>query len=87
MSKRKKEDSITTHDDQFTNKHPDGTVKQKRTTTVSLDSVKRDGSGTNVDQSGDQRDQERVGDRSQLSEESGSKVEDEIDTGPLLHHL
>jgi hypothetical protein len=53
----------------------------------SFNDVEGNWCGADVDQGSDEVDQERILDRSKLLEEGGSKVEDEIDTSPLLHHL
>ncbi|KAH3674048.1 hypothetical protein OGATHE_002028 [Ogataea polymorpha] len=40
-----------------------------------------------IDDRSDHRDQELIVDGAKLLEEGGTEVEDEVDTGPLLHHL
>jgi hypothetical protein len=70
------------HDD-----HTSGTEDEKRATSNLLDHDKRGWGGEHVDQSGNERDQEGVGDGTKLLEENGSKVEDEVDTSQLLHGL
>jgi hypothetical protein len=73
--------------DKLADPHTKSTVDQKRSTTEFLNGVERNRGGAYVDKGGDKRDQERVGNGTQVLEEDGSKVEDEVDTGPLLHHL
>lgn len=74
-------------DDELTNDHTGGTPDKHGSSTESLNDEEGDGSGTDVDDGGDQGDQEGVADRSEGGEEDGTKVEDKVDTGPLLHHL
>ncbi len=74
-------------DDELANQHAEGTPDEQRTTTESFDSPERDGGGANIDESGDKTDQEWVGNCAESLEEGGTEVEDEVDTGPLLHHL
>lgn len=71
----------------FADQHAQGTPDEDCTTAESLNDPEGDGSGADVDQSSDEIDQEGVGDRAQILEEGSTKVEDEVDTGPLLHHL
>ena len=56
--------------------HTERTVDQKRSSTESLNGPERDRGGADVDEGGDERDQERVGDGVQVLEEDGSEVED-----------
>lgn len=67
--------------------HTKSTPNHDSSATVLFNDPERDRSGENVDECGDQTDQEGVVDRAELSEECSSKVEDEVDTSPLLHHL
>ena len=62
-------------------------VDEQRSSTEFLDGVERDRGGADVDKGGDERDQERVVDCAKTLEERGTEVEDEVDTGELLHHL
>jgi len=62
-------------------------VDEQRSSTEFLDGVERDGGGADVDEGGDERDQERVVDCAETLEERSTEVEDEVDTGELLHHL
>ena len=55
--------------------------------TKTFDCPEGDGGGTDVDKCRDEGDEERILDRAERCEEDGSKVEDEVDTGQLLHHL
>src|SRR6266511_3009803 len=70
------------HDD-----HARGTVNKDGASTKSLDNVERYWSRTDIDERGDQTDQKRVLDRAELLEKNSSKVEDEVNTRQLLHHL
>jgi hypothetical protein len=72
---------------ELADQHAKSTVQQKCATTKLLHSVEREGSRANVNESEDQRDQEGVGDGACRLEERCGVVEDEVDTGPLLHHL
>ena len=74
-------------DDELSNDHAQCTVNQDEPSAETLDHPEGKRRGADVDQSGDQGDQEGVGDGSERGEKDGSKVEDEIDTGQLLHHL
>lgn len=74
-------------DDELANKHTKGTNEEDGSTTESLNSPERQRSGADVDESEDQRDEEDVVDGTGRLEEGSRVVEDEVDTGPLLHHL
>lgn len=74
-------------DQELADEHTKSTDDENGTTTESLDSPERQGSGADVDQREDQRDQEGVADGTGGLEERGRVVEDEVDTSPLLHHL
>lgn len=78
-----------THDSnqELANQHPQGTPDEQRPTTKAFDGPERDWGGADVDEGCDQADEERIGNGAQLLEERGSEIEDEVDTGPLLHHL
>jgi hypothetical protein len=90
--------------EELADEHAQGTPDEQGTTTETFDGVERDGSGQDVDESGDEADEEGVGNRAlgllvvemirrrgegtyELLEEGGTEEEDEVDTGPLLHHL
>lgn len=73
--------------DEFTCEHADGTPDEQRTTTELLNRPEGDRGRADVDQGGDQADEEGIVDGSQVLEEGGAKVEDEVDTGELLEHL
>ncbi|KAG7847878.1 hypothetical protein KL941_002057 [Ogataea angusta] len=73
--------------DKLTHNHTCGTVDHERTTAEFLNRVERQRSRHHVDDGGDHGDQELVVDGAELLEEGGTEVEDEVDTGPLLHHL
>ena len=74
-------------DDELADNHAESTPQEQRTTTDLLNSVERERSGADVDNGGDDAEQEGVLDCAELGEEGGTEVEDEVDTGPLLHHL
>lgn len=67
--------------------HAESSPQKEGTTTNPLNGVERDGGGADVDDGGDHGQEEGVLDGAELLEESGAEVEDEVDTGPLLHHL
>jgi hypothetical protein len=74
-------------DDELADEHTEGTEDEERTTTVSLNSVEGDRGGEDVDEGEDERHQEGVADSTGGLQEGSGKVEDEVDTSPLLHHL
>jgi hypothetical protein len=74
-------------DDKLADQHAEGTPDEQRTTTELLNGVEGDGGRADVDEGEDQRDQEGVADGTSGLEERSRVVEDEVDTGPLLHHL
>jgi len=73
--------------DEFANQHPQRTPYHDRSSSHLLNDVETNGCGAYVHERGNEGDQERVMDRAELSEERGSEVENEVYTGPLLHHL
>lgn len=73
--------------DELTDQHAQGTPDEQRSSTELLNGVERDRGGANVDNGEDHRSEERIGDGAGRLQESGRVVEDEVDTGPLLHHL
>jgi hypothetical protein len=70
------------HDD-----HTGGTNDEELATTESLNGVEGDGCRADIDEGGDEGDQEGILDRAEGGEEDGTEIEDEVDTGQLLHHL
>ena len=74
-------------DDELHDNHTGGTEDQDGTTSDLLNHDERGRRGEHVHEGGDERDQEGVLDRTKLLEEDGAEVEDEVDTGKLLHHL
>lgn len=70
------------HDD-----HPCASDDEDLAATEAFDCPKGDGSRADVDEGRDEGDEEGVLDRAEGGEEDGSEVEDEVDTGQLLHHL
>lgn len=69
--------------DQHTQSSPD----EKGAASKALNRPERHWCRAHIDESRDKRDQEGVGDSAELLEEDSAKVENEVDTGPLLHHL
>jgi hypothetical protein len=74
-------------DEELADKHTKSTDEEDGSTTKSLNSPEREGSGADVDEGEDERDEEDVVDGTGGLEEGSRVVEDEVDTGPLLHHL
>jgi hypothetical protein len=72
---------------ELADQHAESSPDEDGTTSVTLNDVERDRSRADIDQSGDETDEEGVRNRAQSLEESGTKVENEVDTSPLLHHL
>lgn len=62
--------------DELTDPHAERTVDQKRSTTESLNGPEGDGSGADINEGSNERDQEWVGDGAQVLEEDGTEVED-----------
>ena len=73
--------------DELAHDHACSATDEERPAAEALDRPERDGRGAHVDESGDKRNEERVLDGAKLLEKGGTEVEDEVDTGPLLHHL
>ena len=73
-------------DDELADNHSEGTPDEERAAAEALDGPERDGGGADVDDGEDQGHEEGVLDRAEGLEEDGGVVEDEVDTGPLLHH-
>ena len=80
-------DSPCDCDNELANDHAERTPDHDTSTTESFDDPKGERSRANVDESGDQRDEEWITDRSKLGKERGAEVEDEVYPCPLLHHL
>lgn len=74
-------------DDELHDDHTGGTEDQDRTTSKLLNHDEGGWGGEHVDEGGDHGDEERVVDGTELLEEDGTEVEDEVDTSELLHHL
>ena len=73
--------------EELADQHTKGTPDEKRTTTDLLHGDKGDWSRADVDEGEDEGDQESVLDGASRLQERSGIVEDEVDTGPLLHHL
>jgi hypothetical protein len=71
----------------LTDDHTSSTPDQDCASAESFNDVEGNWCGTDIDQGSDKVDQERIADRSKFLEEGCSKVEDKVDTSPLLHHL
>lgn len=74
-------------DEELADQHAQGTPDEERTTTELLDGPEGEWGGADIDEGKDQGDQEGVADSASGLQEWGRVVEDEVDTGPLLHHL
>ena len=74
-------------DNELADEHSESAPDEQRTTTELLNGPEGDRGRADVDEGRDERDEERVGDGSERLEECGAKIEDEVDAGPLLHHL
>lgn len=74
-------------DDELHDDHPRTSDDEDLAATKAFDCPKGDGGRADVDQGCDEGDEKGVGDRAEGLEEDGSEVEDEVDTGQLLHHL
>jgi len=74
-------------DDELTDDHAQGTPDEKRATSKALNGPERDGGGDDVHDGEDHGHEEWVLDGVERLEENGGVVKDEVDTGPLLHHL
>lgn len=67
--------------------HSECAVNEKRATAKAFNGPERDRCRAHIDESRDQRNQEGVLDRAELSKEDSAEIEDEIHSSPLLHHL
>ena len=74
-------------DDELGDDHSGGADDENAATTEALDDPEGERGAQDVDEGGDEGDEEGVADRAEGGEEDGSEVEDEVDTGELLHHL
>lgn len=74
-------------DEELADKHTKGTDNEDEATAEPLDGPEGDRGGADVDEREDQRDKEGVADGAGGLQEGRGVVEDEVDTGPLLHHL
>lgn len=74
-------------DEELADDHAQGTPEEEGATADLLNGVEGEGGGEDVDDGGDHGEEEGVLDCAELLEEGGAEVEDEVDTGPLLHHL
>ena len=74
-------------DDELHNDHSCASDDEDLAATEAFDCPKGYGGGADVDEGCDEGDEEGVLDRAEGGEEDGSEVEDEVDTGQLLHHL
>ncbi len=74
-------------DDELHDDHSCAPDDEDLAATEAFDCPERDRGRADVDQGRDEGDEEGIGDRAEGGEEDGSEVEDEIDTGQLLHHL
>lgn len=74
-------------DDELADKHTESTDEEDASATESLNGPEGQGSRADVDEGEDERHEEDVADSTGGLEEGRRVVEDEVDTGPLLHHL
>lgn len=74
-------------DKELADGHTSGTPQKDGAATKALHSPEGQGGGADVDEGEDERDQEGVADGTSGLQEGSRVVEDEVDTGPLLHHL
>lgn len=74
-------------DEELADKHTSSTDEEDAAAAESLDGPEGERSGEDVDDGEDNRDEEGVLDSTSGLEEGSRVVEDEVDTGPLLHHL
>jgi hypothetical protein len=74
-------------DDELADDHSQGAPEEERAAAEALDGPEGDGGGADIDEGGDKTDEEGVVDSTEILEEGGAEVEDEVDAGPLLHHL
>ena len=74
-------------DDELHDDHSCASDDEDLTATKAFDGVKGYWGGEDVDERCNERDEERVLDRAKGGEEDSSEIEDEVDTGQLLHHL
>lgn len=74
-------------DDELHDDHSCASDDEDLAAAEAFDCPKGDGGRANVDECCDQGDEEGVRDRAEGGEEDGSEIEDEVDTGQLLHHL
>lgn len=73
--------------EELADQHTGTTSDEDGTATEALDSPEGQGSGADVNNGEDHGGEENILDSTSRLEEGGGEVEDEVDTGPLLHHL
>jgi len=73
--------------EELADKHTKSSIDEERSATELLNSVEGDGSGADVDDGENHGDQERIVDGAGGREERSRVVENEVYSGPLLHHL
>ena len=74
-------------DDELHDDHSCASNDEDLTATEAFDRPERYRGGEDIDERCNEGDEERVADRAEGGEEDCSEVEDEVDTGQLLHHL
>lgn len=74
-------------DNKLADDHSQGSVDHDGATAETLNGVEGDWGGDDIDNGENHGNQERVVDRAEGLQEDRGVVEDEVDTGPLLHHL
>jgi hypothetical protein len=73
--------------DELRYNHTDCPPYKKASTANLVNGPERNRSADCINECGEDRDQERIVNRSKRGEEYISKVEDKVDTSELLHHL
>ncbi|KFZ08750.1 hypothetical protein V501_05831 [Pseudogymnoascus sp. VKM F-4519 (FW-2642)] len=74
-------------DDKLCDDHAHGAEDEDAATAEALHDPEGGRGAEDVDEGGDEGDEEGIFNRAEGGEEDGSKVEDEVDTSELLHHL
>ncbi|KAI2255605.1 hypothetical protein LOZ10_005651, partial [Ophidiomyces ophidiicola] len=74
-------------DNELADEHAAGAPDEQGAAADALDGPEGNRGGADVDEGGDEADEEGIVDGAEGLEEGGAEVEDEVDAGPLLHHL
>jgi len=73
--------------EELADQHAESAPQEKGSSSDPLHSIERNWGGAHVYEGEDERDEERVADGAGGLQERGGIVKDEVDAGPLLHHL